>query len=131
MAAPKLWGYTRQKPITDELLVSWADGDLTAVVAKEVEEHMLDDAAARADLAAFARAAEDTRREGKRDDGNRLLQPRQALVDTCAQTTGTPPQTVEGLRELARRPPTARVMGGALLVLGSMALAYWMFRTFL
>jgi anti-sigma factor RsiW len=129
MAAPKLWGYTREKPITDELLVSWADGDLTAAVAKEVEERLLHDCAAREGLAAFARAAEDTRREGKREDGNRLLQPRQALVDACTQSLGNPPEDVEGTRLMALR-PNARMVGGALLVLISLALAVWMFRTF-
>ena len=60
MAAPKTWGYTRDQAIANELLVSWADGDLTADVAKEVDERLLANREDRDMLADFARAAEDT-----------------------------------------------------------------------
>lgn len=69
MAAPKQWGYTREHPITDELLVSWTDGDLTEILVKELEERLLADPAERAMVAAFARAGYEASvgPKGKRD----------------------------------------------------------------
>jgi len=90
MAAPKTWGYTRGQDIPDEILVSWADGDLTAVVAQEVDETLLMDHGQRRKVAATARASADsigeeiTQWHGKRP-GERalhLLRPRPGLVDT-------------------------------------------------
>jgi len=60
MAAPKMWGFTRGQDIPDEILVSWADGDLTAQVAQEVDETLLMDREQRRKVAAYARAAADS-----------------------------------------------------------------------
>jgi hypothetical protein len=128
MAAPKLWGYTRKQPIGNEMLVSWTDGDLTAILAKEVEERLLGEAQERANLAAFARACQDSWRPGSREDGNRLLEPRPALVDLCASTSGTPPEDVEDRRVAALRPRASWLLGGGAILLVSLLLALWMVR---
>ncbi len=59
MAAPKHWGYTRDQAFGDEMLVAWADGDLTEILVKEVEERMLRHGEDRRAVAAFARASFD------------------------------------------------------------------------
>ncbi len=93
MAAPKTWGYTRGREIPDEILVSWADGDLTAQVAQEVDETLLMDRAQRREVAAYARAGADSIGEeittwhGKRP-GERaihVVRPRPGLVDTLVE----------------------------------------------
>jgi hypothetical protein len=99
MAAPKHWGYTRGKDIPDEILVSWADGDLTAQVAQEVDETLLGNREQRRLVAAYARAAADSvgeeitawhgKRPGKR--ALHLLRPRPGLVDTIIQEYGGHP----------------------------------------
>ena len=78
MAAPKKWGYTRDKQIGDEMLVAWSDGDLIEVVVFEVNEHLLARRSSRRDVAAWARAAHDTTTAVGRDW---IGDPRQGLVD--------------------------------------------------
>ena len=82
MAAPKHWGYTREHPIPDELLVAWADGDLIKILDKEIVERLLTHPEERARLAAFARAAEDTATppDNSRD---RVVTPRPGVLDRC------------------------------------------------
>jgi hypothetical protein len=88
MVAPKRWGYTRDNDITDEILVSWCDGDLTAVVAKEIDERLLRDRKERALLARYARACElSTHVTGKRDF---LDAPRKGLVERCLRNPDAP-----------------------------------------
>jgi len=57
MAAPKQWGYTRDSSFGDEILVSFTDGDLTEILAKEVVERLLHHSEERKRLADWARAA--------------------------------------------------------------------------
>jgi len=80
MAAPKRWGYTRDKAIGDEMLVSWSDGDLTEIVATELEERLLIDATERRNVAAWARAAQDSSVTKGKDW---ILAPRGGLLDRC------------------------------------------------
>ena len=99
MAAPKHWGYTRGRSVPNEILVSWADGDLTAQVAQEVDETLLGDRQQRRMVAAYARAAADSvgdeitswhgKRPGKR--ALHLLRPRQGLLDTIVEEHGHHP----------------------------------------
>jgi len=82
MAAPKKWGYTRASDFGPEMLVAWTDGDLTAILVKEVEERALTHAEVRRDVAAWARAAADTAVvEGK----DWIGEPRAGLLDQCRQ----------------------------------------------
>jgi anti-sigma factor RsiW len=88
MAAPKHWGYTRENAITDEILTSWCDGDLTAAVAKEVDERLLRHPEERARLARYARAcARSTLLAGKRDF---LDAPRKGLLERCLRESEGP-----------------------------------------
>jgi hypothetical protein len=80
MAAPKRWGYTREKPVGDELLVSWSDGDLTEILVVEVEERALADRSQREELAAWARAAYDS---GLSPDRDWIVEPRKGLLESC------------------------------------------------
>jgi hypothetical protein len=93
MAAPKHWGYTREKPFTDELLVSWADGDLTKMLDKEMVERLLTHARERAVVAAYARACEDTVTppEGERDW---IVVPHRGLVEYCRDLADDSNQSV-------------------------------------
>jgi len=110
MAAPKDWGYTRDQSVPDEILVSWADGDLTAEVAKEVEECLLGDRDERRRVGAFSRAAADTvgaeitAWSGKRP-GHRalnLLPVRAGLVDSIIEQSPRHPGDWESGRPLPR-----------------------------
>lgn len=128
MAAPKHWGYTRQMPFSDELLVSWADGDVTDMLAKEMTERMLRHREDRQKVAAYARACQDSslpHRDGERDW---LLSPRPGLVGLCQQLVdpssnpaplGPPPRSVSWNTLLAA--------GFGLVVVA--ALIIWMART--
>lgn len=80
MAAPKQWGYTRDKSIGDEMLVAWSDGDLIEAVVFEVNEHLLRHRESRRGVAAWARAAFDTTIPVGKDW---LEDPRGALVERC------------------------------------------------
>ena len=80
MAAPKKWGYTRDKEFGPEMLVAWSDGDLTSILVKEVEERLLRHASVRRDVAAGARAAADSAEfEGK----DWMAEPREGLLEQC------------------------------------------------
>lgn len=81
MAAPKNWGYTRDKEIGDEMLVSWSDGDLIEAVVFEVNEHLLRHPEARREVAAWARAAFDTTIPAR--DKDWIDEPRAALIERC------------------------------------------------
>lgn len=81
MAAPKQWGYTRDKQIGDEILVSWCDGDLTAAVAREVDHRLLSNGDERASLARHARVCQQSMKVvGRRDF---LEAPRKGLMERC------------------------------------------------
>jgi len=81
MAAPKNWGFTRDQPIRDEILVSWLDGDLTRAVGRELEQRLLANESERRQAAGFARACNST---ATATDGNaRIQSPRQGLIDRC------------------------------------------------
>lgn len=127
MAAPKHWGYTRQQPFTDELLVSWADGDVTAMLAKEMDERMLAHREDRETVAAYARACQDTatpHREGERDW---LLAPRPGLTGLCKElvdASANPAPLGPPSRSVSRN--TLMTAGFALVVL--VALIAWMVR---
>ena len=82
MAAPKKWGYTRDKDIPDEILVSWSDGDLTEAVVFEVVEHLLGDQDSRRDVAAWARTAHDTSIPVGKDW---IAEVRSGLMDRCLE----------------------------------------------
>ncbi|HKK71215.1 MAG TPA: hypothetical protein VKA86_08350 [Candidatus Krumholzibacteria bacterium] len=82
MAAPKKWGYTRDKQIGDEMLVAWSDGDLIEAVVFEVNEHLLRHRASRRMVAAWARASEDTMEPVGRDW---LMDPPKSLVTRCKE----------------------------------------------
>lgn len=81
MAAPKNWGYTRDKDIGDEMLVAWSDGDLIEAVVFEVNEHLLRHGESRREVAAWARAAYDTSIPAGKKDW--LDEPRVSLVEQC------------------------------------------------
>ncbi len=80
MAAPKNWGYSRDESFGDEMLVSWTDGDLTEILAKEVVERLLRHPEERQRVAEWARAAHaSTRFRGK----NWIEDPPRAVVEAC------------------------------------------------
>lgn len=80
MAAPKKWGYTRDKEFGPEMLVAWTDGDLTEILVKEVVERCLAVPAERRNVAAWARACQDTTvPEGK----DWISTPRDGLLEQC------------------------------------------------
>jgi hypothetical protein len=80
MAAPKKWGYTREQAFGPEMLVAWSDGDLTEMLVKEVVERLLASAEERSDVAAWARAAQDSSEfEGK----DWMAAPREGLLEQC------------------------------------------------
>ncbi len=81
MAAPKQWGYSRDQPVGNEMLVSWADGDLIEILTKEVVERLLTHPEERAQVAAFARACEDT--VDPHDGHDRIERPRSGLTELC------------------------------------------------
>ena len=85
MAAPKKWGYSREQPIGPEMLVSWADGDLTDILVRELEERLLTHPEERRDVAAFARASYDS---STFDGKDRLLEVRSGLVEACKGIVG-------------------------------------------
>lgn len=82
MAAPKKWGYTRDKAIGDEMLVSWSDGDLIEAVVFEVNEHLLRHKDSRREVAAWARAAFDSSVPAGKDW---IADPPTALVERCQE----------------------------------------------
>ena len=140
MAAPKEWGYTRGKDIPDEILVSWADGDLTAQVAKEVDESLLANRQQRRMVAAYARASADSvgeeitawhgKRPGKREI--HLSRPRPGLVDTIIDEYGHHPgdwDRGEMAAKPARSGPGAKAMATTIAVLAVAVLVIlWMIR---
>jgi len=81
MAAPKKWGYTRDHEISDEILVSWCDGDLTAVVAREMDERLLRHSEEREKLAEYARVCGKSTQRGSQRDF--LETPRSGLLERC------------------------------------------------
>jgi hypothetical protein len=83
MAAPKNWGYTREQPFSDEILVSWVDGDLIKILDKEIVERLLTNADDRALLAAYARACYDSSTPTKKGERDWLLDPPRGLIQTC------------------------------------------------
>jgi hypothetical protein len=129
MAAPKHWGYTRQKPFTDELLVSWADGDVTEMLAKEMVERMLRHRQDRQTVAAYARACTDTatpHRDGERDW---LIAPRPGLTALCREMVDANPDW----GSLSPPPPRHAVSWNTLVAAGFglvllAALVVWMVR---
>ena len=133
MAAPKKWGYTRQQPIGDELLVSWVDGDLTHTVAREISLRLLGNQEDRGVFAAFARASEASAEPG--DSRNRIQEPRQGLLDRCiamAQPGVTssnidPSENIPAARGLQLPKPSLGTIAGAGLGLAITALIVsWM-----
>jgi hypothetical protein len=138
MAAPKDWGYTRDQAIPDEVLVSWADGDLTAQVAKEVDECLLGDREERIQVAAFARAAADTvgeeitRWNGKRPGKRALhmLPVRDGLLDSIVELGPRHPGDWESGKTLPR--PTragisaSRVAGTVCILAVAAVVILWM-----
>lgn len=138
MAAPKDWGYTRDQSIPDEILVSWADGDLTAELAKEVDECLLGDGEERTRVAAFARAATDTvgeeitswteKRPGKR--ALHLLAVRDGLIDSIVEQSPRHPGDWESGRPLprpSRKLPGANQVASTVCVLAVAAVVIlWM-----
>ena len=86
MAAPKKWGYTRDKEFGPEMLVAWTDGDLTEILVKEVEERVLTLADVRRDVAAWARAAADT---AVVDGKDWMASPRDGLLEQCRRVSQT------------------------------------------
>ena len=80
MAAPKEWGYTRDKSFGAEILVAWTDGDLIQILGKEVTERLLSSRRERERLARWARAAHDTTRFRKKDW---IVEPDEDLVTEC------------------------------------------------
>lgn len=130
MAAPKHWGYTRDQAVEDELVVSWADGDLTANVAKELEERLLSSQQDRASVAVFARdAARTTEAHGAREA---LLEPRAALIERCQELGADPdvqplPAPVASRWALPQPQTMLGVTVGALLTL---FVIFWMWRNF-
>jgi hypothetical protein len=126
MAAPKHWGYTRDQPIGDELLVSWADGDLTAGVGKELEERLLADAEERAMVAAYARdCARSAEASGRRD---RLIAPRGALLEQCERLAGD--EAVGGPAQRSPLPSARTLLSIGLGGLITLSLIAWMLREF-
>lgn len=132
MAAPKDWGYTRDQSIPDEILVSWADGDLTAQVAKEVEECLLTEREERVRAAAFARAAADTvgdeitvwsaKRPGKRE--LHLLPVREGLVASLVEAGS---RGTRGGSSGRRSGPSASRVASSLCILAVAAVVIaWM-----
>lgn len=80
MAAPKTWGYTREQAFGPEMLVAWSDGDLTQMLVKEIVERLLASAEERREVAAWARAAQDSSGiEGK----DWMAEPRDGLLEQC------------------------------------------------
>jgi len=130
MAAPKKWGYTRDQAVPDEVLVSWADGDLTAVVAKEVEERMLSSASDREAAAEFARDAELSRDPGDRRDF--LEAPRPGVLERCIALAESPDLVADfggGVADRVR--PGFRTLFGAVIGLGiALAVIGWMLQNF-
>jgi hypothetical protein len=82
MAAPKKWGFTRDKHIGDEMLVAWSDGDLIEAVVFELNEHLLRHRESRRMVSAWARASEDTMAPVGRDW---LLDPPKSVVQRCRE----------------------------------------------
>ena len=80
MAAPKKWGYTRDKQMSDEILTAWSDGDLIEAVVFEVNEHLLRHRESREMVAAWARTAHDTSIPVKKDW---LAEPSKSLLENC------------------------------------------------
>lgn len=80
MAAPKKWGYTRDQEFGPEMLVAYTDGDLTEILVREVVERCLKVPAARRELAAWARAAQDT---AVVDGKDWMATPRDGLLEQC------------------------------------------------
>lgn len=140
MAAPKQWGFTRGKQIPNEILVSWADGDLTAQVAKEVDETLLMDRKQRRMVAAFARASADSvgeeitawhgKRPGKR--ALHLSRPRPGLLDTIIDEFGHHPGDWESGQPSppnASSGPSAKAVAAIISVMALAALVIlWMIR---
>jgi len=150
MAAPKRWGYTRDQDFSDELLVSWTDGDLTANVAKEVDERLLGRPESRREVAAFARAVVDSigpelvewtgKMPGSREQY--LRWPRSGMVDTSValaihagdwEGPGEPDVAGYDQAEKWSGIPMTRlrfgtIVPGAVFILVSVLLAFWMIK---
>lgn len=137
MAAPKKWGYTRDQPIPDELLVAWADGDLIKILDKEIVERLLTHADERAELAAFARAAQDT--VDPADKGpNRIARPRAGVVQRCQRLghgesldplpAPAAPRLQVGGRSLALPLPVGQLVGLGFVLALTGAVILWMLR---
>jgi hypothetical protein len=136
MAAPKDWGYTRDQAIPDEILVSWADGDLTAQVAHEVDECLLGDREERIEVAAFARAAADTvgeeittwheKRPGKRALHLRPI--REGLVASLIEQGPNRPGDWESRQTTppSKRPTAGRVAGTICTLAIAAVVIVWM-----
>ncbi len=138
MAAPKMWGFTRGQDIPDEILVSWADGDLTAQVAQEVDETLLMDREQRRKVAAYARAAADsigeeiTEWHGKRP-GERaihIVHPRPGLVETIVEEYAHHPGDWEtgrpAPREATKWPSGRSLAGMVFAAVVALAVIAWM-----
>jgi hypothetical protein len=82
MAAPKKWGFTRDQAIGEEMLVAWADGDLTEILVVEVEERLLANASERRNVAAWARASYDSSVPKGKDW---IASPRGGFLENCRE----------------------------------------------
>lgn len=129
MAAPKQWGYTRDQALQDEVLVSWADGDLTAVVAKEFEERLLSSSIDRQAAADYARDAEISRNPGDRRDF--LEAPRAGVLERCILLAESPEIGADFGSAAAFARPGFRTLFGAAIGLGlALAVIGWMLQNF-
>ena len=128
MAAPKEWGYTREKPFNDELLVSWADHDVIKMLAKEMEERMLGHFEDRRAVAAYARACEDTVQPHHQDERDWIVEPRPGLVDFCKQLGGDQEPAALGPppKGLPVSPNTILTAGFFLIIVAGVV--FWMIR---
>jgi len=129
VAAPKRWGYTRDQAVQDEILASWADGDLTAIVAKELEERLLANAEDRSLAASFARDAERSRdASGQRDA---LLSPRPGVLERCRALADEPEISADfGASAVIARPGIGTLLGGAVGLGLALAVIGWMLQNF-
>lgn len=128
MVAPKHWGYTRDQAIGDELLVSWADGDLTAIVGKELEERLLSSPTDRERVAVYARDC--ARTAAGSDVSDMLVEPREALLERCERLAGEPDLTAPALRSRRRMPASRTLFSIGLGAILTLAVIAWMLREF-
>lgn len=138
MAAPKNWGYTRDRHFNDELLVSWADGDLTKILVREFIERLLRHSEDRATVAAYARACEDSSTPTEAGERDWLLAPPRGLVESCralAEPDATRSPGSDPAREPASRPGASPLpiswrtaMGGTFVLVLTALILLWMLR---